>query len=207
MNYLKLLFLCCLFWGGCKGTGILMMPSKDDIVNSKLKCSSTFLNGFWLGTYEKSKIELDIKQDKDKGESCSMTVWIYEKKKKQPLIPTKIIAFQIKKSKYILLVADIGKIAKRGDYSSMSHGLLYPVMKLFRVAQLKKNKLSFREVIFTKKIEKDKIVKLSPSMKMWGNNSNTIYGTSTEIISYLQTGKYRLSPKTVLTKRNDTLNN
>jgi hypothetical protein len=208
MNCFKLIFLCiscCIFLGGCKGTGILMMPSQGDAINKKFKCSSAFLNGYWLGTYEKSKIEIDIKQDDKKGASSSIAICIYDKDKKQPLIPAKIIVFQVKKGKYILFVADIGEIVKRGGYNPMSNGFLYPVMKIFKIVPLKKNKLSFKEVIFTQKVEKDKIVKLDPGMKMWGDNSNTIYGTSTEIISYLQKDKYRLSPKTILTKRSKAM--
>ena len=61
MNCFKLIFLCmscCILLSGCKGTGILMMPSKDDPVNNKFKCSSAFLSGYWIGKYEKSKIEI-----------------------------------------------------------------------------------------------------------------------------------------------------
>jgi len=42
----------------------------------------------------------------------------------------------------------------------MSNGFLYPVMKIFKIVPLKGNKLSFQEVIFTQKVEKDKIVKI-----------------------------------------------
>ena len=208
MNYLKAVFLCiscCIILSGCQGTGILLMPSEDASVGDKFKCSSAFLDGSWLGTYEKSKIEIDIKQNKHKRESCSATVWIYDKKKKKSLIPVELIAFQIKKNKYVLLVADLKKIVKRGDYSDQSLFLLYPIIKIFKLNELKNKKLSFQDVIFTKKVGKDKIVKLDPMMKMWGDNSNTIYGTSTEIISYLQTGKYRLSGETILTKTNEVI--
>ena len=203
MQCFKLILLCmscCILLSGCKGTGILMMPSKDDPVNNKFKCSSTFLSGYWNGKYEKSRIEIDVKQDNNKEKSCSVNVWIYDKDKKQALVPAKIIAFEVKENKYVLFVADIGEIMKRGSYSPMSGGFLYPVMKIFMVAEQKQDKLSFQEVIFTQKIEKNKIVKLDPSMKMWGDNSNMIYGTSSEIISYLQKGKYKLSSKNILTK-------
>ncbi len=204
----KILFLCvscCIFLVGCKGTGILLMPSKDDSVNEKFVCSSAFLNGYWLGKYEKSKVEIDVKPDNNKEKSCSADIWIYDKDKKQPLIPVKMIAFQVKEDKYVLFVADIGEIVKRGHYSNISNGFLYPVMKIFKLTQPEPNKLSFQEVIFTKKVDKNKIVKLDSAMKMWGDNSNTIYGTSTEIISYLEKGKYSLSDKNILTKRVETI--
>jgi hypothetical protein len=81
----------------------------------------------------------------------------------------------------------------------MSGGLLYPVMKLFKV-QKAGDTLKIQEVIFTKKEGKDKVVKLDPAMKMWGSNSNTIYGSSTEIINFLQKGKYRLSKEIIFQK-------
>lgn len=208
MKYFKLMLLCmscCILLFGCKGTGILMMPSKDDAINKKFKCSSAFLNAYWLGKYEKSKIEIDVKQDDNKEKSCSVSIWIYDKNKKQALIPAKIIVFAVKGNKYVLFVADIGEIVKRGAYSPMSNGFLYPVMKIFMLAEQKQNKLSFQEVIFTQKTKKDKIIKLDPEMKMWGDNSNIIYGTSSEIISYLQKGKYKLSSKNILTKRSKAI--
>jgi len=208
MNYFKLMLLCIscvILLVGCNGTGILMMPSKDDPVNKKFQCSSSFLNGYWLGKYEKSKIEVDVKPDNNKEKSCSADIWIYDKDKKQPLIPVKMIVFQVKEDKYILFVADIGKMVKQGNYSNISNGFLYPVMKIFKITQMEPNKLSFQEVIFTKKIDKNKTVKLDAAMKMWGENSNMIYGTSTDIISYLQKGKYSLSDKNILTKRVETI--
>ena len=45
MNCFKFMFVCVACWillAGCKGTGILLMPSKDDPVNSKVQCSSEF---------------------------------------------------------------------------------------------------------------------------------------------------------------------
>ena len=171
MNSLKFMFLCvscCVLLTGCKGTGILLMPSKDDPVNSKVQCSSEFLNGYWTGLYEKSKVEINVKPDGDKKESCSVDIWIYDKDKKQRLIPMKVIAFKVKEDKYVLFTADIGKMIKQGDYSPVSNGFLYPVMKIFKVSQPEQNKLSYQEVIFTKKVGKDKVVKLDSSMKMWG---------------------------------------
>ena len=123
------------------------------------------------------------------------------KTKKQLLIPMKVIAFKVKEDKYVLFTADIGKIIKQGDYSPISNGFLYPVMKIFKVNQPEQNKLSYREVIFTKKVGKGKVVKLDSAMKMWGENSNMIYATSTEIISYLENGKYQLSEKSTVSKR------
>lgn len=207
MNSLKFMFLsvsCCILLVGCKGTGILLMPSKDDPVNSKVQCSSEFLNGYWTGLYEKSKVEINVKPDGDKKKSCSADIWIYDKDKKQLLIPMKVIAFKVKEDKYVLFTADIGKMIKQGDYSPVSNGFLYPVMKIFKVNQPEQNKLSYQEVIFTRKVGKDKVVKLDSAMKMWGENSNMIYATSTEIISYLENGKYQLSEKSTVTKSIET---
>ena len=205
MNSLKFMFFCvscCILLAGCKGTGILLMPSKDDPVNNKYKCSSAFLHGSWDGLYEKSKVEITVKPDgEDKQEDCRAEIWIYDKDKKQPLIPMKLIAFQVKEYKYLLFVADIEKILGKDNYSGVSFVFLYPVIKLFKVTQTEPEKLSYQEVIFTKKVGKGKVVKLDSSMKMWGDNSNMLYGTSTEIISYLQNGKYSLSDRNVLTKR------
>jgi hypothetical protein len=39
---------------------------------------------------------------------------------------------------------------------------------------------------------------------MWGDNSNMIYGTSTEIINYLQKGKYQLSKKNTVSKSGES---
>jgi len=194
---------CSIFLVGCKGTGILLMPSKEDPVNSKLKCSSAFLNGYWAGKYEKSKVEIEVKPDANNKESCNMAIWIYDKDKKQPIIPMKAIVFQVKEDKYVLLSPNIGKMLKKDNYSEISMGFLYPVMKIFKVIQPKPDKLSYQEVIFTRKEGKNKLVKLDPSMKMWGENSNTIYGTSTEIISYLENGKYQLSSKNMMEKRSE----
>ena len=209
MNCLKFMFLsvsCGVLLAGCKGTGILLMPSKDDPVNNKYKCSSAFLHGSWDGLYEKSKVEITVKPDGgDKQEDCRVDIWIYDKDKKQPLIPMKLIAFQVKEYKYLLFVADIEKILEKDNYSGVSFVFLYPVMKLFKVTQMKPEKLSYQEVIFTKKVGKGEVVKLDPAMKMWGDNSNMLYGTSTEIISYLENGKYQLSEKSTVSKRIETL--
>ena len=208
MNYLRLMFLCAvcgIVLIGCKGTGILMVPSKNELVNQKFKCSSAFLSGYWIGKYEKSKVEIDVRQDKNKDNPCIVDIWIYDKDKKEPLIPMRMLAFQIKENKYVLFVADIEKIVKRSDYSAFSTLFLYPVMKIFKVNQPEQNKLSYQEVIFTKKVGKNKVVKLDSAMKMWGDNSNMLYGTSTEIISYLENGKYQLSEKSTVSKRIETL--
>ena len=207
MNCFKFILLyvsCCVLLVGCKGTGILMMPSKDNPFNSKFKCSSAFINGYWIGKYEKSKIEIDIKADNNKNNPCSADIWIYDKDKKQPIIPMNVIPFRIKEDKYVLLCPTIDKMVKKGNYSDISLGFLYPVMKIFKVTESGPDKLSYQEVIFTKKEGKDKTVKLDPSMKMWGDNSNTLYGTSTEIIGYLEKGKYQLSEKSELMKSGDS---
>ncbi len=204
LKFMLLCVSCCILLTGCKGTGILLIPSKDDPVNNKFKCSSAFLNGYWLGAYEKSKIEIDVKPDKNKDNPCNADIWIYDKDKKQLLIPMKIVTFKVKEDKYILFIANIEEIVKRSDYSAFSMGFLYPVMKIFKITQTEQNKLSYQEVIFTKKDGKEKIVKLDSAMNMWGNNSNMIYGTSSEIISYLQNGKYQLSEKNMVIKRNET---
>jgi hypothetical protein len=180
------------------------MPSKGDLENSKLACPSAFLGGYWIGVYEKSKIEMNVKPDGDKKESCSADIWIYDKDKKQLMIPMKLITFKVKEDKYVLFSADIGKMVKQGNYSPVSNGFLYPVMKIFKITQPDQNKLSYQEVIFTKKEGKDKIVKLDSAMKMWGDNSNMIYGTSTEIINYLQKGKYQLSKKNTVSKSGES---
>lgn len=206
MNCFKFMFLCISCWvllTGCKGTGILMMPSKEDPVNVKYKCSNAFLNGYWVGAYEKSKLEIKVKPGKQEKSPCRADIWIYDKNKKQLIIPMILIPLQVKEDKYVLLLADIGEMMKKGDYSPVSNGFLYPVMKIFKVSQPEPGKLSYQEVIFTKKEGKDKIVKLDTSMKMWGDNSNMLYGTSSEIFSYLEDGKYQLSEKSTVTKQNE----
>lgn len=115
------------------------------------------------------------------------------------MIPVKSVALTVQKEKYALFVADTGKLIKQGNYSPISGGLLYPVMKLFKI-QVTNDTLKAQEVIFTKKEGKDKVVKLDPAMKMWGSNSNTIYGSSTEIIGFLQKGKYILSKEIIFQK-------
>jgi hypothetical protein len=129
-----------------------------------------------------------------------VTVWIYDKDKKQPMIPMKVCILAIKENKYVIFMADMEKIMKNGGYSDLSNGFLYPVMKIFKITQPGPDKLALQEVIFTKKVDKEKVVALDSKMKMWGENSNVIYGTSSEIVSYLEAGKYELSKETVLTK-------
>jgi hypothetical protein len=178
------------------------MPSKDDALNNKYICSSDFLKGSWNGKYEKSPIKLTASRSDAKNEVLDLKVWIHDKNedKEQALIPVKIIPLKINDNTFVLLMPDIGALIKEGNYNAMSSGFLYPVMKIFKISKAETEKLTFQEVIFTKKAEKDKTVKLSPEMKMWGENSNMLYGTSTEITDYLKDGKYRLSEETVLNK-------
>ncbi|MFA7184054.1 MAG: hypothetical protein WC082_04135 [Victivallales bacterium] len=203
MSYLRLACLAVftsILLSGCKGTGILMMPSKDDIINSKLKSSSAFLEGFWRGKYEDSKVEAEVVRNKGKNESCSATIWIYDKDKKLPLIPIKLFVLAAKSGEFVIFLADTGKLFKDNNYNPLSGGFLYPVTKIFKLTRSGPGKLSLQEVIFTKKLGKDKLVTLSSDMKMWGENSNMIYGTSSEVVAYLEAGKYELSKETVLTK-------
>ncbi|MDD5599899.1 MAG: hypothetical protein PHV82_18290 [Victivallaceae bacterium] len=203
MSYLRpacLVVLASILLSGCKGTGILLVPSKDDVINSKLRSSSAFLDGFWQGKYEDSKVEAEVVQDKGRDESCSVTVWIYDKDKKLPMIPMRVFVFAVKDDKYVIFLADAEKLVKGNNYSPFSGGFLYPVMKIFKLTQPEPDKLSLQEIIFTKKLDKEKVVTLSPNMKMWGENSNMIYGTSSEVVAYLEAGKYELSKETVLTK-------
>lgn len=193
------LFLSCIFWCGCQGTGILMMPSPDDKVNEKYRRSPAYMSGKWNGKYGESQVEIDAGMSSPEAEAIDLKIWITDKKKKQAMIPVKSLVLAVGKDKYALFVADTGKLIKQGNYSPMSGGLLYPVMKLFKV-QKAGDTLKIQEVIFTKKEGKDKVVKLDPAMKMWGSNSNTIYGSSTEIINFLQKGKYRLSKEIIFQK-------
>ena len=197
------LFLFSLFWFGCQGTGILMMPSSDDKANEKYRRSPAYMSGKWNGKYGKSKVEIDASMSSPEAEAIDLKIWITDKEKRQAMIPVKSIALAVKKDKYALFVADTGTLIKQGNYSPMSGGLLYPVMKLFKLETVG-NTLKVQEVIFTKKEGKDKVVKLDPAMKMWGSNSNTIYGSSTEIINFLQEGKYRLSKEIIFKKTPDS---
>ena len=196
---LSFMFFSCILWFGCRGTGILMMPSPDDKANEKYRRSPAYMSGKWNGNYGKSKVEIDATMSTPETEAIDLKIWITDKEKRQAMIPVKSIALTVKKEKYALLVADTGKLIKQGNYSPMSGGLLYPVMKLFKI-QATADTLKVQEVMFTKKEGKDKIIKLDPAMKMWGNNSNTIYGSSSEIISCLQKGKYLLSKEIIFQK-------
>lgn len=203
MNCLRLtclLVFAAILLSGCKGTGILLVPSKGDIVSDKLTSSVAFLDGFWQGKYEDSKVEVEAEQDKGKDKSSGVTVWIYDKDKKQPMLPMKVFVIAVKENKYVIFLPDMEKLMKSGGYSPVSNGFLYPVMKIFKLTQAGPDKLSLQEVIFTKKDDQDKVVTLSPEMKMWGENSNMIYGTSSAIVGYLEAGQYELSKETVLTK-------
>ena len=193
------LFLSCIFWLGCQGTGILMMPSPDDKTNEKYRRSPAYMSGKWNGKYGKSQVEIDASMSSPEAEAIDLKIWITDKEKKQAMIPVKSVILAVGKNKYALFVADTGKLIKQGNYSPMSGGLLYPVMKLFKV-QAAGDTLKVQEVIFTKKEGKDKVVKLDPAMKMWGSNTNTIYGSSTEIIGFLQEDKYRLSKEIIFKK-------
>jgi hypothetical protein len=157
------------------------------------------MSGKWNGKYGESQVEIDAGMSSPEAEAIDLKIWITDKKKKQAMIPVKSLVLAVGKDKYALFVADTGKLIKQGNYSPMSGGLLYPVIKLFKV-QTAGDTLKIQEVIFTKKEGKDKVVKLDPAMKMWGSNSNTIYGSSTEIINFLQKGKYRLSKEIIFQK-------
>ncbi|MDD5728206.1 MAG: hypothetical protein PHV59_06560 [Victivallales bacterium] len=194
------LFLLPVLWSGCRGTGILLMPSADDAVNEKYRRSPVYLGGRWTGNYNKSGIEADARAGDAKNQDLDLTVRICDKDKKQRLIPVKAIAFAVKDDNYVLFGADAGQLIKQGNYHPMSGGLLYPVMKIFKIQVRDADTLEVYEVIFTKNADKDKIVKLDPSMKIWGVNSNTLYGTSTEILGFLEKGAFRLSDAIVLKK-------
>lgn len=204
MNCFKMMFLsivCCTLFAGCQGTGILVLLTEEP-KTTNLNSQSESLCGHWTGTYEKTKIELDVKQSKNKEEPLDVKMFAYNKDKKQPLIPLNIIIFQEKENKYAACYADVDELVKQGDYYFISNFLLYPVMKLYKIAELENKQLSVQEVIFTQKSEKDNkeiFTKLDPSMKTIGD-TNMLYGTPNEILGYLRTGKYQLSPATILKK-------
>ena len=206
MNCLKLMFLsivCCTLFAGCQGTGILVLLTEEP-KTTNLNSQSGALCGHWTGTYEKTKIELDVKQAKNQEEPIDVTMFAYNKNKKQPLVPLNIIIFQEKESKYVACFPDIDELVKKGDYYFISNFLLYPIVKLYKITEQGNKQLSVQEVIFTQKSKKDNketFAKLDPAMKIIGN-TNMLYGTPNEILGYLRAGKYQLSPATILTKTN-----
>ena len=200
MSFLRLTLMClfcCVLLAGCKGTGVLLMPVKDDALEKEHRCSPVFMKGDWKGHYGKNKIELSAKPaDKDQN-SLDLTVWVQNKKKKNAMIPFMVLAFKVEKDTFALCAANIAQLLDKGKYDLMSGGFLYPVMKIFKVTQRDKN-LVVQEVIFTEKGKENKLKKLDPAMKMWGENSNMLYGKPRDIVEFIKKGKFKLSEEIVL---------